>query len=170
MENLKGFTLFEILIYIAISTIVMTAIVQIFFALNRSRGTVEARHEVESSMRFALEKIAGDVRASSSVIDPALPGATSPGLELIVSGTHVYYCVQGGVLRRESGAPCAAISPPVTGDKVTVDFLVFTRSENTNTVLSRTAVAITVDLTVSSNTASPDSRYTKTKRTTISLR
>lgn len=165
-----GFTLLELLIYVAISSIVIMVIAQSLFTLNRGRGAVEARSEVEASLRFAFEKIAQDIRSASGVVTPALVGESSSSLELIVSGASVYYCVQGGELRRESGVPCSPSSGTISGNRVVVDSASFTRIENTNAVLSRTAISVAIEITMSYNSASPDWDYTETKKTTISLR
>lgn len=165
-----GFTLLELLVYIAISTIVIIFISHNVFTLNRGRGAVEARSEVHASMRFALEKIAQDIRSASSVVVPGFAGESSSSLQVVVSGANIYYCVQGGELRRESGAPCSISSKTISGSRVVVDAITFTRLENTNAVLSRTAISITVNMTMSYQSASPDWLYTETKKTTISLR
>lgn len=166
----SGFTLLELLIYIAISSIIIIVIAQSLFTLSKGRGFVSARSEVASSMRFSLEKIAQDIRFASSVVTPSLAGESSPSLALIILGTNVYYCIQGGEFRRESGVPCSIFSETISGNKVIIDSITFTRLENTNVVLSKTAVSIMVDITMSYNSASPDWAYTETKRITVSLR
>lgn len=164
---LKGFSLLELLIYIAILASVLLVISQTFIYLNRGRGQAEARSEVNSNLRFAVEKIASDIRASSSITTPANASSTSSTLVMTVSGQTITYDVSAGQLRRQAGA---STPEPITTTNVTIATPTFLRLENTNTVLSRTAVSIEVDISASYNSSSPDSQYSERKKTTASLR
>lgn len=166
----KGFSLLELLIYIAIIAIVTVFIAGIFLILNKSRGQTEARNEVNSSLRFAIEKISQDVRAASGVNTPTSAGATSTNLQVVVSGLNVDYCVADAKLRRQANGSCDASSEEITGNTVRIKSLVFTRLENTNTILNKTIVSIGVNLSIDYNSTSTDWQYSASKKTAISLR
>ncbi len=162
-----GFTLLELILYIGILVIVMVVIINIFLALSKGSGNVEARTDVDSNLRYALEKIDQDVRAASSVTTPASAGGTSATLVMTVGGSTITYDVSGGQLRRKVDAGTAV---PVTAATVTVATPTFTRLENTNAVLSVTIVTIQSDLTISNTSTSPDKQYSQRKKSTAALR
>jgi prepilin-type N-terminal cleavage/methylation domain-containing protein len=167
IPNQRGFTLLELILYIGILAIVMVVIVNIFVALSKGNGNVEARTDVDSNLRYALEKINQDVRAASSVTTPASAGATSSTLVMTVSGSTITYDVSSGQLRRQVNAGTPVTITPTT---VTVAAPTFTRLHNTNTVLSVTVVTIVSDLTISRANTSPDKQYSQRKKTTAALR
>ncbi|OGM93720.1 hypothetical protein A2524_01295 [Candidatus Wolfebacteria bacterium RIFOXYD12_FULL_48_21] len=165
----KGFSLLELLLYIAILAIIMTFITGAFFSINQGRARVEAATEVNSNMRFAVDKIAQDIKAASAVAVPATASATSTALQLTVDGTSVQYCVLVGRIRRQSGGACSDASDVVTGDAVVVDSLLFTRLENSNVVLGKAFVTVGVSIELHYNSDAPEWQYAAVKQTTVPL-
>lgn len=173
-SNKKGFTLLELLIYTALLAAMAVVVVNVFLGLTRARGGITARTEVNSNLRFALEKINQDISASSSITTPsALGGAGTSTLVVNVGGTEgtVTYCVTSGVLRRQpSGGACDSNSPRVTSDKVNVTVLNFIRFENTTNISAFatqiTAVSIQTSITIAYASTSPNLNYS-TSQTTI---
>ena len=161
----RGFSMLELLIYLAILSGMMVVISDTFIELLMGRGQSEARNEVNASIRFATEKIRQDIKGASAVVTPTLgtPGAT---LQMTVSGTPVTYSVLLGQLRRNDNGTIAT----TTGSNVFVDPPTFTRLENYNTTLLATTTAMQVAMTFHYNASSTDWAYATTLRTTISLR
>ena len=171
MKSQKGFSLLEILIYVAIVSVITLSIGTVFVSLNKGQSKVDVKNEVNSNILFGLEKLKQDFLQATGVTVPATAGATSSSLGLTISSSTTTYCAVTGRLRRaQSGAACDANAEPITSDKVIVDSLNFTRLENTNTVLGKTIVSVQTSITVSYNSISPDMQYTETKQTTSSLR
>lgn len=174
IKNLKfkthsgGFSLLELLIYIAVLAITMTMLVGVFFSINRSRGKVESQSEVNSNLRFALERIGQDIKSASQISTPATAGGTTNNLVIDNSGSTIEYCVSSNQLRRQENGTCNDSSPTVTSDKVSVDTLSFSRIENSNANLSKTVTSLEVNLTIRYNSSSPDWQYDASKKTTIS--
>ncbi len=166
----RGFSLLEILIYIAIIAVVTSIIGGVFLNFAKGKARAETRTEVDSNIQFVLNKIHRSVLAASEVITPAAAGDTSESLVLTISGTTVTYCVVNNQVYRSSGAACDENADLITSDTVTIDNLTFTRLENTNPVLAKTVVNIRTSLTSSYNSTSPDYQYTSTKQITSSLR
>lgn len=166
----SGFSLLELLIYLGLVSILSVGLINVFISVNRGRGQVQSRSAVNSAVRFATEKVSQDIRAASAVIVPATTASASSSLELTVSGVAIRYCVTSGTLRRQSGAACTESSEPVTPATVTVGAPLFTRYQNTNTVLSKTVTSVEIDLRAAYNSTSPDFQYSETKKTTITLR
>lgn len=161
----------ELLIYIGILAIVTVALVGVFFSLNRGWGQIIARSEVNSNMRFALEKILQDLHAASSVTTPASAGSTTSALDVAIGGVSTKYCVISGQLKREVGAgACGAGSTLVTTDTVNVTGITFKRLENTNVTFGATTVTVEVIVDISYAGTNPERQYSESKKTTISLR
>lgn len=170
MKNNKGFSLLELLVYIAITATVTLAIAGIFVYFNKGRGLVEARTQVNSNLNFALEKISQDIRNASSITLPVTANTSTSQLSVVVSGSTITYCVESGQIRRETGASCGETSSTITSNSVAIDTLSFNRIENTNTILSKTAVGIEINISAGYNSDSPDWQYSGSKKTTVSLR
>lgn len=170
LNSNKGFSLLELLIYVAIIAIITVFISGIFLILNKSRGQTEARNEVNSAIRFAIEKISQDIKAASGVSAPASAGATSTALQITVSGSNIAYCIANAELRRQINGSCDVSSEEIAGGNVRMKSLVFTRLENTNAILNKTIVSIEINLSAEYNSTSTDWQYSASKKTTISLR
>ncbi|MBI4692387.1 MAG: prepilin-type N-terminal cleavage/methylation domain-containing protein [Candidatus Terrybacteria bacterium] len=173
MQNYKsklknsGFSLLELLIYIAILAVVVVMISNIIFSLNKSRAKIEAESELNSNLRFSLLKIVQDIKEASSVSIPGTIGAASSTLQVFVSPNIVLYDVFDGRLRRtvDGGLPDI-----ITSDKVFIQAPSFFRLENYNPVLNATTTGIQISLTMNYNSQSPDYNYSESVKTTASLR
>jgi type II secretory pathway pseudopilin PulG len=166
----NGFSLLELLIYIAILSVVTLVITGIFISVNQSRGRTEAVSEVNSNLRFAIEKISQDLRFSDSISIPAIANSTSTSLTMNVGTSTIVYCISGIYLKRQINGVCSDLSDNVTSGAVSVTSLIFKRIENTNVVLAKTIVSIGVDLVINYNSTSPDWQYSGEKKITISLK
>jgi Tfp pilus assembly protein PilV len=170
-KNQEGFSLLELLIYIAVIVVIMTVLTSILIAINRSSSNSNAQSEVGANLRFAAEKISSDIRAATAVGTPATAGASGATLSMTVSGGTVIYCVVSGQLYREATTgTCNATSVAITSPSVTVAAPTFLRLENTNTILSKTIISIQLTLAVSNSSSSPEGQFSLTKRVTTSLR
>ena len=167
---MSGFTLLELLIYVAIVAAVMLMISSTFFSLSKGQNQNQARSEVNSNVRFAIEKISQDLFSASGVSTPGSAGATSTSLVMTISGVTTTYCIaNSAIFRQTGGAACGASSEPITASTVTATGMLFTRLENTNSVLNKTIVSIQADVTASYNSTAPELQYSQEKKTTVSL-
>lgn len=160
----RGFSLLELLIYLAILSIMSVVLATAFITLTRGRSQNEARTEVQANARFAMDKISQDIANASSITSPTT--TVSNTLQLVVNGATVQYAVSNGQLQRTVGGNPDA----VTSTRVTVDAPVFTRADNYNAVLNATTTSVQTQLTVHYNTTSPDWTYAVTMRGTTSPR
>ena len=161
----------ELLIYAAVLAVMSTVIVNVFLGITIGRGRFTAESEVNSNLRFALEKINQDIRAASVITTPATPaGTTSQTLVVNIGGAEgtVTYCVLSGVLRRQpNGGACSSDSAAVTSDKVSVTAPTFTRFENTNSNLPvALGTALTIQTSITMAYAREGFQYSATKTTT----
>ena len=164
--NSKGFTLLELLIYIAILAIITLVIANAFIMLNRSRGQVEAKNEVSSNLRFALEKTRREVVTATNLITPADKNTSSSSLALAAGGDTIRYFASSSQLFRQVNANAPE---RITGSNVKIDSINFKRLENTNTVLKKKRVSVEISLAVSYNSLSPDWQYSASDKTTAEL-
>lgn len=168
-DNQSGFTLLELLIYVAVLSIVTMVIAGAFLSITQGRARVEAASEVNANLRFAIERIGQDIRGASAVSLPASAGATSTALQLTISGTAVNYCLADTAVRRQQGGACTGASEAITTESVVVNSLLFSRTENTNTTLGKTVLTISVAADMSYDSTAPEWQYNATKQTTASL-
>lgn len=168
-DSRAGFSLLELLLYIAILAIITTFVTGAFFSINQGRARVEAITEVNSNLRLAITMIGQDVKKATYIAVPNVAGATSTSLQIVTTeGASVEYCLVAGRMRRQVNSPCSVDSTGVTGDSVVVDSLTFSRMENTNAILSKTAITVGVDLGVHYASEAPKWQYAATKQTAIS--
>lgn len=170
LNSKKGFSLLELLIYVAILSVVTLSVAGIFVYINKGRGQTESKAEVNSNLRFAIEKISQDLRYATSVTTPANPSSTSTSLILNSGGSTITYCIAIGFLRRQVGGACDQNSESITSDSVIMSDALFTRLENINNIFNKTIVSIRINITAAYNSSSPDYEYSETKNTTVSLR
>ena len=170
MKTLKsknqGFSLLELLLYIAILSVISVVLATAFISLNKGRAQAEARIEVNSNIRFVVERITQDINDASSVTLPIL-GSPSSSLSLIVGGQSVVYSVSSGVLQRTFGTNP---SESITSSSVIADPPTFTMIQNFNSVLVATTTNIQTILNIKYNSASPDWNYSTNIKSSASLR
>jgi len=173
LQTKSGFSLLELLIYTAVLAVMATVIVNVFLGITKGRGQFTAESEVNSNLRFAIEKIGQDIRSASAVGTPASPGGTtSLNLVMTTPEGQVAYCISSNMLRRQVGVnPCDSSSPVVTSDKVNVTCpldVCFTRFENINSNLpAALGTALTIQISITMSYAGGGSfQYSATKTTT----
>jgi prepilin-type N-terminal cleavage/methylation domain-containing protein len=168
--NQKGFSLLELIIYVAILSALTMVTANIFITINRGGGQNEARAEVNSALRFSMEKIASDLRSATStstILNPASTTTPKNFLEISVGGNNIKYATTtDNFLKREFNS-----SPEnLTSDRVSITKLTFTRLENKNIFLDKTFISIQIEIGAKYNSDSPDWQYNENKKTTVSLR
>lgn len=166
----KGFSLLELIIYVAVLSVVAMIVAGIFISLNKGGGQNEARSEVNSAIRFSLERISQDLKSATStsiISDPS--GTTTASVILTFSAgpdTISYSTTTDNRLQRSlNGSP-----ETLTSDKVEIIFLKFVRLENKNNVLNKTFTSIQTEISGRYKSENPDWQYSESKKTTISLR
>lgn len=132
IQNNKGFTLIEILLYVAISSSVLFIAFVFMFTLIDSREKNQIIAEVEQQGLFAMSNIGESIQKADSVIIP-LPGSFSSGLSLAMSGagenpTLFSQDVYNITVQEGSGSPIS-----LTNQNVRVDFLYFENVSRSNT-------------------------------------
>jgi type II secretory pathway pseudopilin PulG len=165
-KKVIGFTLIELLIYIAILSIMTVVVADSFLILNKGRGGVEAKSELNSNFRFTVERMKRDITAASALNSPATTAATSTTLSLTIGTSTVNYALSANrVSRQVDSNPLEYI----TADTVKINSLFFTRLENINTVLNKKRISVEINISGAYNSASPDYQYFQSDKTSVDL-
>jgi prepilin-type N-terminal cleavage/methylation domain-containing protein len=125
INNQKGFTLLEILVVIAIITVVGTMSTQIFLGLIRSSNKTNIQNEVRQNGSFVVDRMERDIRGSTGA---TLTGSTQLNLTQPDGTAVTYLCTvgtsssNGGITRDDSvtssGQQLLNVTSATTGVKV----------------------------------------------------
>lgn len=134
----RGFTLLELLIYLAIVSVVVTALTSALIMFNNVRAKTEAIMETDEALRFVSEMIARDVERASSIATP-LQGEVGSVLSLIAyDNLSIEYRMQGSYLEKTTGST----TEKLTGNTIVVESVRFERTENFQPQLNATTTGI----------------------------
>lgn len=161
----SGFSLLELLIYVAILAIVIVAFSTAFISFNNTRAMSEAEREVNRALRFVGEKITRDLQHGGVLISPSDASATST-LHVVGEVTSIYMLEGGRITRQIGTSTIEALSDA----RVRITELSFTRFENYNEVLQATSTSISWHIVAEYAHAAPEYGYTGTKQGTVLLR
>jgi type II secretory pathway component PulJ len=165
-KKIAGFTLIELTIYIAILSVITVMVADSFLILNKGKGGVAAKSELNSNLRFVLERMKRDVSSASSLITPNTTAATSSSLVLVVGANSISYIIDNNrIARQVDSQPLEYVS----SDRVRITDMYFSRLENTNLVLDKKRISVEINVFASYNSNSPDWQYSQNERTSIDL-
>jgi type II secretory pathway pseudopilin PulG len=172
----QGFTLVELLIYVAVLMLLLAAIVPFILDMGSVRAKNFFQTDLYSQMRFVTEKIKYEVRSARSINGTAVfvtdladvpPNSFVIDKDMVAppSGSTypVYFDVSGGIIRmkRSGGAWVPLTSTPVT----VTDFVFYN-----NTSGSSQNVTFVVTMVSNQNSAKSNLKETMTTTTSVSLR
>ena len=173
----KGFTLIEILIYVAIFAVVSGFFVGILLITLRVQGTQSGLVEISSQLNFAMQTIQRHVREANSISAPAsgTSGSTltvnkPAGVVTITRGTCGAPAVVNAICVTEAGA--AAL--PITTSKIGVTTLNFTHFTNPSslpcpgTPCVPATETIQIEITANNLSINPEQSVTRTLRSAAS--
>src|SRR3989344_2784559 len=110
----KGVSLLELIIYIAVFSIIAVVMIEIFFVSMRGRDLANARYEIASNLRFATEQIRQTVFDASAIsVSGSCPANILNSTSTIGSATSSFF-VSAGVLKFSN----ASGTSDITADKV----------------------------------------------------
>lgn len=165
-RHVRGFTLVELLLYIALTTIMVGTISVFLFMALQVRVKSHVTNEVEQQGQLVMQRIAQVARNATSISLPA-QGASGSAVTLVVTppgNSPTVFDLAAGVLRITEGAgsPVALTNGRVTGSALTF------------TNLSRSAASedlrVQFTLTAVSSSGRNEYDYTKTFTTTVHAR
>lgn len=164
----EGFTLIEMLVYVAVLVIVFSAVVYFFLWTTRSQTKAKVIHEVLNNARRAIEIMNSEIKEAKNIYTPSSIFDSHPGQLTLQTTKHLpagentsyvdfYLCDDRLCLKKESQPPVA-----LTSDKVKVTNLLFNQ-------IASTSPAIQIDLKIEfkDSTGRPE-RQTAIETTSLS--
>jgi prepilin-type N-terminal cleavage/methylation domain-containing protein len=160
----KGFTLVELLLYLAIFSMVMTGMISYVMSVSMARSKNEVIESGQANIRYALSPIRENIRACDAVVTPS-DGVSSNQLVLDMPGTTAnitFSVVSGRLVMSQTGYSDIYL----TDNRLQVTSLVFT---NTASVSKRDN--INIQLSVASKvTDGVGFNYAETYHTSVTRR
>jgi prepilin-type N-terminal cleavage/methylation domain-containing protein len=89
-----GMTLVELLVSMAIMSIVMTIFTTGMVLMYRSANDAEARADAQAQVSLALQRLEKEVRSAAGIGMPYIYGGVDPRVEFVTVGTAEAECVQ----------------------------------------------------------------------------
>lgn len=159
--NQNGFTLIELMIYMALLSMLLLIIVQIFSSVLSVRNESQAQNAVSNDSKYILSRLEYDIARASSITIPASPGATDSSLQLIIDGAPYSYALSGVNLNINDSLSTDALNSSETQ----ISGISFTRRGN-----SGGKNTISLQFTVNSVAQDKSGPVSKTIQTSIGLR
>lgn len=132
LQEQRGFTLVEFLLYIAIVSVVLSVAGATSLNILFGKAKLSALEEVSQNARFSLNKISKSVADASGIISPP-QASSSPTLSLQVSDLSknpTVFSVSNGILQMKEGS---ASSSDLVSSKVEIFELRFSNITSTST-------------------------------------
>jgi prepilin-type N-terminal cleavage/methylation domain-containing protein len=169
----KGFTLFEMLIYIAVLSSVILAVSSFFLWIVRSNVKAKAMREVSNNARRAMEILTLEIKEAKSVYEPTSVFSTSSGQLSLETTKYLpadelqtyidfFRCEKRLCLKKEGQDPVA-----LTSDNVEVNNLEFNQIATTSTAPS-IRIGLTIDYKAPAE--KPEYRASINTTSTVSIR
>jgi len=125
-QNLQGFSLIEVVVYIAIFLLVSIGSVTLLLTLQKQVYQYQANQILVRNATSVMERVLFDIRAADTISGGTF--GSSPGdLSLLNGATTTAYSLSGGNLMVSVNGGQAA---PLTGSPVTVSSLQFDQFDN----------------------------------------
>lgn len=160
----KGYTLVEMVIYVALMSIISLLIVNTVLSFTKSYRNVSTLRAVESSALDTLERLSRDVRNATSINDGSSTFGSNPGVLTLIQtsatvSTTTRYYVENGVMKVDVNGVYVG---PLTTRGTTVQSIVFRKLDN------GVSTGVKIDMTVSATSGTIT--RTKSYHTTILLK
>lgn len=163
-SNNMGSTLIELLLYMAIFSILTAAIFQLFTAIIDTQLESQSTSSVLVDGQYILNRFNYDIKQAKNIISPPVGGQSSTLQLSINNTTYTYTLSNGNITITSSGAQT---SDQLNSNNTNASSLSFThqgdtQGENTDT--------ITISLTLNSTTPKQGGPKTENFKTTVGIR
>ncbi|MBI2888912.1 MAG: hypothetical protein HYY10_03240 [Candidatus Liptonbacteria bacterium] len=156
-----GFTIFELIIFAAVLSLVVVAFLAILVSVTRVHVRQSAAAEVNQQSQFLLQTIQYHVEQASFIELEENVVTSTLKLRMSASSsdpTYIYLAANVIYLKQTDGGE----AQPLTSNKVTVSDLAFTKR-----VHARAADSVSVNFTIAYNTQNVGERFSQTLNTAI---
>lgn len=145
-----GFSLVEMLFYVALLSLCLVVVMQTLSAVTRSFGVLRTVQRIEQEASLSLDRMLREIRDANDINDVASVFGAHPGAlyllttnALGVPRTVEFFLTNGQLILREDGSPQTGA---LTSSKTTVTRLIFRKI---NTVRSK---GVRIEMTLQSGT------------------
>jgi len=141
-QEQKGFTLIEVLIYMAIVGVVISNFISFSISATNTRNKTYVIQEVQANARIAKELVGRKIKEAVDVVSPA-QGAQAAILELDMPGTsdNTVFSLSNGVLYQQIGAQAPLA---VTNQETLISTILFSNN-SVSSDLDSVAYSFTMD-------------------------
>ena len=171
-KNQRGMSLLEVLIYTALTAVILVIVSGSITSILLARQKIEAKTMVDQNIRFAMQKISQSIKESSEITEPTT-GVPSDRLILVIDGSSVVYSISSGILEKKVGASATS---SITTDKVITAPIsagnLFTKIENPPSASGfPTSTSIQIKMKINYNSENASLTNVKSEiQTAVSLR
>jgi len=152
-NSIKGFTLIEMLVYLAVLLLAVSAMVTLFLSFDTTLLRNQTERELNHTAQITLERMVRDIREATTA-DTAVSNQLT--LETLSAATTTIFSLSGDdVLMTINGNTIGSLS----SNEVQVDDLVFTKYETAGAELETILVRVALTLSVSTKAASTTKTY-----------
>jgi type II secretory pathway pseudopilin PulG len=116
----KGFSIVELLIYMALMSIFLLVLLDVFVTTLNVKLSSESTSAMSFDTRYIFSKLSHDIQNADSIVTPVL-GETTSSLQFVSSGATVAYSLNGNNLERSVGG----VSMSLNGTDTQVDSISF---------------------------------------------
>lgn len=124
----NGFTLIEVLIYMAVLSIIMTVSTDIFVNVLKSKLETSAKSSLDYDGKYIMARLAYDISRSDNTVIPSSLGQTTNLLSLVINSENYTYQLVDGNLE----VTASLATDYLNGNQVKVEDITFTRLGNEN--------------------------------------
>jgi type II secretory pathway component PulJ len=110
----RGFTLVEAIIYMALLSVLLVALTDMFVSILNVKSESDAVSATVIDSRFVFARLRYDISRASSIITPAALGGSSTSLTAVVNGATTTFAVQEGRLMRTDAQGSESLTGPDT--------------------------------------------------------
>src|SRR3990170_5603682 len=120
-DSRGGFSIVELIMYLAIIGSLVGVVVGMFVSFNRLRVKSESQNELSQNARSAVERLRQEIVKAVSVNSPSA-GSSDDALNLVMSSSWTCFQVSGGILQMSEGGSgaCDTNWSPLTSTKVNI--------------------------------------------------
>lgn len=106
----KGFTLVELLLYMTLLTGFLILLTRIFSSTLDTQFDSQAQAAIQQDSRYILSRLTYDLHRAESVTTPAAQGATGGTLAIVINGVTYTYTLNGSNLVLTNSNPADSLN------------------------------------------------------------
>lgn len=149
----SGFSLVELLVAIAIFSIVITAILGVFITIIKEQKIILGRQEIADNARYAMEFMSKELRMANSITNnggnfPSLTFTNSNCDSNAVCHEIIYSLDNGKIMRKDTYLGVTKGNQAISSDKITISKLSFLVNGWSLTEAPRVTIVIKGEKTV----------------------